>query len=337
MSEVVRRDTGEIVPAHTVGTLVQWAQDADAAYTLAQRLVATSFCPAQFRGKPEEAAAAMLAGSEVGLSPMASLRAFDVIQGTAAPRAMTLRAVAQSRGCQFTTIAESETRVRMRARRPGGEWEEVEWTIDRANRLGLTGKDNWRKQPQAMLVARATADLARRVAADALLGIPYAAEEIEDSEPAPTTTLSRAAVAAKRTVKRETPPTPEPDLEETSNPTPTPSAPTSGPPTAPSSTAPAEDGEATGSAPNAAPISTTSPDGITAAQSRMMFALLREASMSDRELALAFMEDVLGRPVESSKTLTKVEAGQIIDRLTEMTAPTAATGDEPVFDAEVVE
>ena len=59
--------------------LIDWARSADAAYSLADRLCATSFVPQQFKGKPVEAAAAMLAGSEVGLSPMASLRAFDVI------------------------------------------------------------------------------------------------------------------------------------------------------------------------------------------------------------------------------------------------------------------
>ncbi|NUS58000.1 MAG: hypothetical protein HOV66_24590, partial [Streptomycetaceae bacterium] len=79
--------------SRAVQRLGEWAQSADAAFRVAERLVQSAFVPAAFRGKPIEAAAAILAGSEVGLSPMAALRSFDVIQGQAAPRAITLRAV----------------------------------------------------------------------------------------------------------------------------------------------------------------------------------------------------------------------------------------------------
>jgi hypothetical protein len=60
-------------------SLVRWAQAAQAAHTLAMSLVKTRFVPDRYRGKPEEATAAMLAGAEMGLSPLASLRAFDDI------------------------------------------------------------------------------------------------------------------------------------------------------------------------------------------------------------------------------------------------------------------
>src|SRR5690606_20836497 len=166
--------------SRAIDRLGAWAQSADAAFAVAQRLVQSSFVPQQFRGKPVEATAAILAGAEVGLNPMASLRAFDVIQGQAAPRALTLRAVAQSHGHDIEVVESTTTRCRVRARRRGGDWQSITWTIDRAKELGLTGKDNWRKQPQAMLVARATAEAARLVAADAILGIGYSAEEVAD-------------------------------------------------------------------------------------------------------------------------------------------------------------
>jgi hypothetical protein len=41
---------------------------------------------------------------------------------------------------------------------------------------------NWRRQTKAMLVARATAEVARWVASDAMLGLPLIAEEVEDAE-----------------------------------------------------------------------------------------------------------------------------------------------------------
>src|SRR5918997_833288 len=80
----------------TVQRLTEWAESARAAHQVAESLVRTAFVPEAFRNKAHEATAAILAGDEVGLSPMASLRAFDIIQGTAAPRAITHRAVVQS-------------------------------------------------------------------------------------------------------------------------------------------------------------------------------------------------------------------------------------------------
>lgn len=329
MSELVQYDAQP-------RSLVSWAQEADAAYVLAERMVGTAFCPAQFKGKPAEAAAAVLAGAEVGLSPLAALRSFDIIQGVAAPRALTLRAIAQAHGAQFQTTEETERKVVMRARRAGGEWETVTWTIERAMKLGLTGKDNWKKQPQAMLVARATAELARRVAADAILGLGYAVEEVDDDSPRGT---------ASRTVARKS--------------SPGRAALPSGP-TAPDDDPWSRDAQVTSTStlrrvedvelPNDEPVAEAKPsfpereqdDGgvtptgdrpgyITKAQLRMLHALLNQAGMGeDRDRALAFYAEHggTGRKVESSKDLTRVEATRVLDALVARTdEPDADNGD----------
>ncbi|GLY32002.1 hypothetical protein [Kineosporia sp. NBRC 101731] len=161
--------------------LIQWTQAADAVYKVAQKICETTFCPAAYQRKPFEATAAILAGSEVGLSPMAALKAFDVIQGQAAPRAITLRAIVQSRGHTIEVVEQTGVRAVVRGRRVGqDEWQTSTWDLDRARGLQLLSKDNWKKQPGAMLVARATSECARLIAADAILGIPYCAEELED-------------------------------------------------------------------------------------------------------------------------------------------------------------
>ena len=98
-----------------IANLREWATSADAAYTVAERLVQSSFVPAQFKGKPIEATAAILSGLELGLSPMSSLKAFDVIQGVAAPRAITLRAIVQSYGHEIVLIESTATRCVMKA------------------------------------------------------------------------------------------------------------------------------------------------------------------------------------------------------------------------------
>lgn len=166
---------------NAVHRLSEWATSAQAASTVAEQLVRTSFVPESFRGKPYEATAAILSGLEMGLSPMASLRSFDVIQGQAAPRAITLRAVALAHGHEVELVESTSTRCVMRGKRAGSStWQKVSWTIDRAKSMNLTGKSNWKLQPQAMLVARATSEICRLVAADAILGIAYSAEELID-------------------------------------------------------------------------------------------------------------------------------------------------------------
>jgi hypothetical protein len=201
-----------------VQRLADWAASAQAAYLVAEQLVRTSFVPDSFRGKPHEATAAILAGLEMNLQPMASLRSFDVISGQAAPRAITLRAVAQAHGHEIVLEESTGTRCVMRGRRAGSSnWQKVTWTIDRARSLGVTNKNNWRTQPQAMLVARATSEIARLVAADAILGLAYSAEELADGvevgteAPATTAPDEPVPIEGKRRMSRRKP---EPPAEE---------------------------------------------------------------------------------------------------------------------------
>lgn len=189
-----------------VGRLEDWAKSAHAAHAVATSLVKTSFVPKAFRDKAHEATAAILAGDEVGLSPMASLRAFDIIEGTAAPRAITHRAVVQAAGHEIWLVEATDNRCVMRGNRRGSDHtQEVVWTFERARSLNLAGKDNWKKQPKAMLIARATSEICRLVASDALMGMGYSIEELADEAPvgvepdgpaAPRRTAQRRAKAA---------------------------------------------------------------------------------------------------------------------------------------------
>lgn len=167
-------------PDQQMGTeLMQWVQDARQAALVAQSLAKTSFVPASLRGKPEDITAAILAGQELGMKPMATLKSIDVIQGTPALRAHAMRAIVQSHGHDIELIESTPDLCRMRGRRKGSEnWQPVTWDMARATQLGLTGKDQWKKQPQTMLIARATGELCRLIASDVLHGMPYAAEEL---------------------------------------------------------------------------------------------------------------------------------------------------------------
>lgn len=270
-----------------VHRLAEWAESAQAASHVAAELVRTSFVPETFRGKPHEATAAILAGMECGLSPMAALRSFDIIQGQAAPRAITLRAIVQSFGHDMILEESTASRCKMRGRRNGaGEWQSVVWTIDRARQLGLTNKANWKNQPQAMLVARATSELARLVAADAILGIGYTVEEIGDGAGAgyefATMTTDEAPSGSKRMRRGKPAPPPDAPVE--------------------AETDDVADGEVI-------------EDLITAAQLKKLHATFNDHGIEDRDDRLRYTVDVIGREVASSKELTKDEASRVIDAL----------------------
>lgn len=204
----------EIVPytGEPESRLMQWARDASEAHRIAVSLSKTSFVSTTLRGKPDEITGAILTGQEIGLEPMSALRSIDIIQGTPAMRANALRGLVQSRGHDVWVEEQTATRAVVAGQRKGSERvQKSVWTIDRAKRLGLTGKDNWQKQPEAMLVARATAEVCRLVASDVLLGLPYAVEELDET-PAekPRTTRRKAEPVVVEAPAIEPPAEPEP-------------------------------------------------------------------------------------------------------------------------------
>lgn len=281
-----------------IARLAEWAHSAQAAHEVATRLVQTSFVPEGFRGKPGEATAAILAGAEVGLNPMAALRSFDVIQGTAAPRANTLRAIVQSMGHEIRLVESTETRAVVEGRRRGeSSWQKSVWTIERAQKLGLTNKANWRNQPQAMLVARATAECARLVASDAILGIGYSAEELFDAA-APDVAEKPAKATKKRTMQRA--PLAEPEFDDQ-------------PEAAAEPQQPRQAGD------------------ITDAQMKLMQKLFADAGITDRAEKLAYATKAIGRDIQSATELTKTEAATVIAELTKVEEAVEVEA-EPEFD-----
>ncbi|MBK1785112.1 hypothetical protein [Prauserella cavernicola] len=299
--------------------LVEWAHSADAAMHLAKGLVSTPFCPQGFREKPYDAAAAILAGAEVGLSPLGALRSFDVIQGTAAPRAITLRAIVQSHGHQIWVEEQTSARAIVAGKRAGSDRiERSEWTIDRARGLGLHTKDNWKKQPGAMLVARATAECARLIAADAILGIAYVAEEIEDDQveraeqeqpkrTARRRTTAEARPATRATAERVAPPARRAQAE--------PESANAGPPL-PGEDEHADDPDPVADTTAREPVASGDDKRkVTRDQQNKLHAQLGELGITDRDDKLRVVGLLINQRLASSSDLTRAEASQVIDML----------------------
>lgn len=182
--------------------LLRFSRDLSIAYSFCTSLVQTQFVPGQYQNNPGNAAAAVMTARGVGITdPLAALRSIDIIQGTPAFRANTLRALVQREGHEIWVEEASSQRAVVKGKRRGSDRVEVSmWDMDRARQMKLAGKDNWQKQPQAMLVARATSEVARLIAADVILGL-YAAEELADGV-VPAQVAEVAVEKPKRRVAR---------------------------------------------------------------------------------------------------------------------------------------
>ncbi|BCJ64119.1 hypothetical protein [Polymorphospora rubra] len=311
--------------------LAEWVAQAREVANIADMLCRTSFVPKAFQGKAAECAAAILAGQEMDMSPMASLRAIDVIEGKPGLTALGLRALVQSKGHEIWVHESTATRAIVKGRRRGSDKvESSTWTMDRAKHLA--GKDNWRKQPTAMLLARATAECARLIAADALLGMPYSTEELADGADVPVSavpdTTEAKPTTARRTARRAQPkaepaPVPEPSLED--------------PEQVPATVAAIDDAVAAGASAPWQPgereeMTADSEPGITDAQITKLHTSFSKQGIKDRDAKSAFIEQVTGRRVGSSKELSRREAMRVIDALEAPAVEEPPYDDEPGFD-----
>jgi hypothetical protein len=296
-----------------------WAAEAEAAANIAKALAPTSFIPDHLKVwvNPEERnpdkkqldydatvaqiAAVLLAGQELELKPMASLRAFVIIRGTVALYAIAARGLLQHQGHEITVVESTSVRAVVRGRRAGtDDYQTSTWDLDRAKLAQLyPGRPdgNWRKSPKAMLVARATAEASRWVASDALLGLPPIVEEVQDAEvevvpiaaieaPAPEVPEQRTATRPRRnTGKRAALPSAAPGLP---------------PPEPP--------------APPADPEPPREPQ-VTKAQLAKLHTMLGKLRISGPEEGLGLIAVWAGHPIESTKDLTRAELEVVFERI----------------------
>ena len=153
------------------------------ALQLADKLAASHLLPAALQKQPSDVLVVLLAGYELGLSPMQSLRGIYVIEGKASTSADTMVALVRRSGvCEYFRCVESnERRAVYEAKRKGEPATRLEWTLEMAKRANLLveKKPNWMHYPNAMLRARCKADLCRAVFEDVVQGI-VSQEEVTD-------------------------------------------------------------------------------------------------------------------------------------------------------------
>lgn len=270
------------------------------AWSLAQRVAQTEFVPSALRGRPEAVLAAMLTGHEVGIGPMQALAKIHVIEGRPSMAAELMRALVMREGHELWIEESTSTRCTIGAKRSNSAREtRVSWTLDDAKKAGLEGRQNWRKYPRAMLLARATAELCRAVFPDLLAGISYTSEELTDGDvidvvDASPPAADQAATAAppRRTArarKAATRAAPAKTVDATA---------VEKPAAAPAPPLPGEDDY-------------EGPDQHLAAKTytgpQLLAIKLGKLGVDDRATRLAVISGMLGREVETSKDLSPDE------------------------------
>lgn len=140
---------------------------------MCKALAAADLAPKHLRGKPTDMALVIMTGAEVGLPPMASLRLYTTWDGVPRLMAEGMRAIILAHPeCEwFRRVRGDETQSVWSTKRRGQPEQTVTWTIERAKRAGLLGKENWMKYPEDMLSARASMQLARLEWPDVVAGM----------------------------------------------------------------------------------------------------------------------------------------------------------------------
>lgn len=263
----------------------------------ARALASSNLLPRQYQNNPGNLLFAVEYADALGVSRINAITSIHVIEGKPSASADLIASLVRRAGHKLRLLGDDTYAEAQLIRIDDPEFTyTARWDLDKAKAAGLLGKGVWKSYPGAMLRSRAITEVARMGASDALFGVIYSPEELgaevdPDGEVVHTITNASAGAGADRARQAlGVSPTPEPEAD--------------------------------------AEAAATTPDGITAAQIRKLGVAMKEAGLTDRDNALAYVAGVIGRTVESRNDLTKAEASQVIDAL---------EGGDDAVDAELVE
>jgi hypothetical protein len=329
------------------GSLARWVSVLVPASQLAERIADTDFVPKAMRGKPEAVTAAIMYGDEIGVGPMQALASISVVEGRPQPSAELMRGLILRAGHTITvhTLTGEVCRVSgLRAGSPEQDRVTIEWNLAMARAAGLLSKLNWRNYPRAMLLARATGDLARLLFPDVVKGLGHFGDDSETVEgveswanaipddtpvaPATTRVSRRPRLPSPGHLPLATPEHPAPDgtvdvplpevvpdgPPEQVDPEPwkgaedAPGSPPAAQDTQPGVTTPDQGGEAA-TAPSEAPTRRDPNRPIGPGLHRgLMAAFTAVAPDHDHDLRVALASAILATKIETTKTLTAAQA-----------------------------
>lgn len=153
--------------------------------------MAQAFAKSGFFGykNSSEAFTLMCLAQANGLHPAKAAERYHIIQGRPAMRSEAMLASFQESGGKVRWVKRTDTECKLWLSHPNGGELEVTWNMERAQKAGLTGKQNWKQYPVAMLSARCVSEGVRALYPACLCGM-YTPEEVIDfdTKPAPRPT-----------------------------------------------------------------------------------------------------------------------------------------------------
>jgi hypothetical protein len=175
------------------------ASEADAQLSVAMREAnaiakAGDAVPKGYRGNPGAVLLARAWAENRGLDILTAVQSVAFVQGRPVIDATMQRALAKQAGYRvLVTEADANyATVKVTELSTGEVIGEASYTMADAKAAGLIGKDNWKKNPEDMLVARATTRAVRRYAPEVMVGLTVA-EEFDEIAPDPVAVLDSHA------------------------------------------------------------------------------------------------------------------------------------------------
>lgn len=176
------------------------ASEADAQLSVAMREAnaiakAGDAVPKGYRGNPGAVLLARAWAENRGLDILTALQTVSFVQGRPVIDATMQRALADQAGYRITIPTADAQRaiVRVVEKSTGEVIGEATYTLEDAKVAGLTGKENWKKNPEDMLVARATTRAVRRFAPAVMVGLVAGEDEMDEIAPDPVAVLDSNA------------------------------------------------------------------------------------------------------------------------------------------------
>ena len=164
----------------------------------------------------------MLIAQAENKHPAIAAQEYDIIQGRPALRSQAALSRFQASGGRLQWHERSDQNCSATFSHPQSGNVTVDWPFERAVKMGLNNKDNWKKQPMIMLQWRCVAEGVRICFPACLSGL-YLVEEVQDFEPVRTvreTTADVSTAPRQSTKPVVTMPTPRQQIPATSEPQP---------------------------------------------------------------------------------------------------------------------
>lgn len=123
----------------------------------------------------------MLIAQSEGLHPIEAVQQYNVINGLPAMKTIEKHTRFNKSGGKLKWIETTDKIAKAEMTHPSYNGVYLsEFTIEEAQAMGLLGKDNWKKMPKKMLMARCLSSGINAIAPDCLGNVKYTVEDIQD-------------------------------------------------------------------------------------------------------------------------------------------------------------